>query len=390
MYINFWYPIARAAEITAEQPLQARVLGLKLVAFRDSAGEAHVLSDTCVHRGGSLGRGRVHDDCIACPYHGWRYAGDGRCRLIPAVGERVRPPTRARVDSYPVQERYGITFAFLGDLPEVERPPLYEIPEFGHEGWRESAIEVIDLRAYYERSMENGLDPAHNEFVHPSQGSPKTRPEVLRDRLKLVDLEWGTRFWIPFAEQHEWGTELGDVRAVPEELGAGTGHHGPNVLTTWINFSAKNAFHQYMFEQPQDDTNTRVFFLNMRNCMLDPKLDGQAYLANMTAISEDRVIVEELSPVRSPQSTSRELLVPGDQAVLRFREYLRRWEARGWRIDRRRVRETEGDVAWAIPSPARRGPGNWVLEAVPLVPAGGAATAPGASGQIERFPDLGG
>jgi hypothetical protein len=60
--------------------------------------------------------------------------------------------------------------------------------------------------------------------------------------------------------------------------------------------------------------------------MLDPKMDKNAYQANMRALHEDRAIVEELSPIRSPQSTSRELLVPGGQAVLRFRKYLRQWK----------------------------------------------------------------
>ncbi|MFP3741296.1 aromatic ring-hydroxylating dioxygenase subunit alpha, partial [Burkholderia sp. SIMBA_019] len=57
------------------------------------------------------------------PYHGWRYGGDGVCTHIPAQPQ-VRIPARARVDGYPVVERHGWIWAFLGDLPEAERPPL--------------------------------------------------------------------------------------------------------------------------------------------------------------------------------------------------------------------------------------------------------------------------
>ena len=57
MYINFWYPVCIANELTDNAPLRARILGLPLVAFRDHAGQAHVLADTCIHRGGSLGKG---------------------------------------------------------------------------------------------------------------------------------------------------------------------------------------------------------------------------------------------------------------------------------------------------------------------------------------------
>jgi phenylpropionate dioxygenase-like ring-hydroxylating dioxygenase large terminal subunit len=375
MYINFWYPIGRSIDITGDRPHAARVLGLPFVAFRDAAGRAHVLAETCVHRGGSLGKGRVLDNCVVCPYHGWRYDAAGRCVRIPALGDDARPPARAKVDSYPVEERYGIVFAFLGDLPEAERPPVYGIEEFGTAGWRASEVEIIDLKVYYERSVENGLDPAHNEFVHPSQGSPKTRPEVLRDRLQLSEWPWGGRFWIPFAEQHSWTTTLGDLRSLPGELGAGSGHHGPNTLITWINFSKQNAFHQYMFEAPVDEWNTRVFFMNLRNCMLDPKFDASTRTANLNAINEDRLILESLYPVRTPETNTREILVPGDQAVLKFREWLGQWETRGWRIDRKVLRDNHGDVAYAIPCPERRTTGNWVLDPVPLVPADPAKAA---------------
>ena len=98
---------------------------------------------------------------------------------IPSLGDDAKMPARAKVDSYPVQERYGIVFAFLGDLPESERPPLYDIEEYGTPEWK-SQLYVLKLGAYYERSMENGLDPIHNEFVHPMQGAPLLTPELQR------------------------------------------------------------------------------------------------------------------------------------------------------------------------------------------------------------------
>ena len=118
MYINFWYPICTSEELDADKPQQTQVLGLRFVAFRDAEGKPHVLSDTCVHRGGSLSKGKVVDGCVVCPYHGWRFAGDGKCQLVPSVEAGAKLPARAKVDSYPVQEKYGIVFAFLGDLPD--------------------------------------------------------------------------------------------------------------------------------------------------------------------------------------------------------------------------------------------------------------------------------
>jgi phenylpropionate dioxygenase-like ring-hydroxylating dioxygenase large terminal subunit len=67
MYINFWYPVALADEIKNDKPFQVQILGLKFVAFRDSDGIVRVLSDTCVHRGGSLGIGWIKDGRAIAP-----------------------------------------------------------------------------------------------------------------------------------------------------------------------------------------------------------------------------------------------------------------------------------------------------------------------------------
>ena len=156
MYINFWYPVARSEAVTNEAPLRTRILCLDFVAFRDSDGIPHVLSDTCIHRGGALGAGKMKQDCVECPYHGWQFDGDGRCTRIPSLGDGEKLPARAKVDSYPVQEKYGMLFAFLGDLPEDERPPLCEIPEFEEDGWRANKLVEFEVDYYYERSVENG------------------------------------------------------------------------------------------------------------------------------------------------------------------------------------------------------------------------------------------
>ena len=367
MYINFWYPVARSEEVTAERPVRARILTLDFVAFRDSAGQAHVLSDTCIHRGGALGAGKLKGDCVECPYHGWQFAGDGRCTVIPSLGQGAKIPARAKIDSYPVQERYGIVFAFLGDLPAAERPPLYEIPEFDAPDWRANELVVFDVDYYYERSVENGLDPAHNEFVHPKQGAPGMRQDF---RNKPIDIQpmtdWGSKFIIPFVhEKTDTALMKDQINRDPEYLRGGSGHLGPNVLATWLQFSKDNIFHQYFFEAPIDENHTRIFFVNMRHFMLDPAMDKRIVDVNMEIAQEDIEVLRLLNPVRTPDTTTKELLVPADLPIVRYREFLQDWESRGWRVDLKRLKETRGDVAYAIPCPARRTSGNWILDPVP-------------------------
>ncbi len=362
MYINFWYPICKSDELSNEEPLQSKLLGMSYVAFRDSDGTPHVLADTCVHRGGSLGMGKVIDDCVACPYHGWRFGGDGKCKLVPLLGPDVSPPARAKVDSYPVEERYGIVFAFLGDLSEEERPPLYEIEEYNDPAWREHEMIILEVGCYYQRSMENGVDPVHNEFVHPSQGSPQAIPGT----IEYPETNWGAGVKGRYTELSDKRTDKDGMKSNPDELSAGTWFHGPNTLITWVTFKETASLHQYFFEAPIDGDNTKIYFVNMRNFRMEAKYDENIRNANLGVTIEDIDILETLYPVRTPETRSREILTPGDKAVVSYRDYLDDWSGRGWQLDWKTMQANKGDIAYAIPSPGRHSSGNWVLETVPL------------------------
>ena len=368
MYVNFWYPVAKVEDVQDNEPLQVQILGLKFVAFRDTDGIARVLSDTCIHRGGALGKGWVRDGCVICPYHGWEYRGDGKCANIPTFNKDTKLPARAKVDSYPTQEKYGIVFAFLGDLPEAERPTICEVPEFDADGWRVNDMVVFEVNAYYERSVENGLDAAHNEFVHPAQGSPTINETLRRNPIKVEDTPpWGSGFLQAFGESMSEETKL--IGVGEGSTRAGSAHHGPNILITRIIISDDKAFVQYFFEAPIDENRTRIFFINIRSFMMEDKNDQRLIDVNMQIAAEDIAIIETLDPVRTPHSTTKELLTPADAPIVRYREFLQEWEGKGWRIDQQELRAKRGDVAFAIPSPDRREHKNWVLDPVPLMPA---------------------
>ncbi len=374
MFINFWYPALRSDELDAKQPQRVTMLGHRFVLFRTAGGQARCLSDTCAHRGGSLGCGRLRDGHVECPYHGWQFDGEGRCRAIPSLGPEAKIPPRARVDAYPVIERYGIVFAFLGDLPEHERPPLMPVPEYGTEGWRANLV-TFDVNCNYERSIENGLDPAHNEFVHPTHGYEGGRADYRVPELKLEEQPWGSGFMTTFK-----GREMDNLPtrtamrtdasgAFDPDVSAGTWHHGPAQMVTKIHMAKTNWMHQYLFECPIDEHRIRVFLVNMRNCLLDESNDQRIVDRCLQVANQDIAILEQMAPVRTPRSAAREVIVPADGSVMRYRQHLQRWTELGWRIDARRLRAeaAEADAVFAIPCPARRTSKQWVLEAVPLM-----------------------
>lgn len=376
MYINFWYPACASSALT-DTTLKQRMLGQDFVLFRDSDGVAHCLSNTCTHRGGSLAGGKVKGDCVECPYHGWRFDGAGRCQRIPSLGRDAKIPARARVDAYPVQERYGLVFAFLGDLPEAQRPPLLHIAEYGADGpdagWT-ATIQHFHWDFDYKRSMENGIDPAHNEFVHPTHGFSGARDDYKVDPPKLIRTQWGTGFWgrpyvPPLAEKKMQDASGRSGNAV---IHAGTGHVGVNMIWTLIHPTPDMKIHQYLFECPIDDSSTSLYLVNLRNFLTDPEDDERMMGRNEYVAVQDRDILLDVHPVITPETRTKEFFMPSDSPIDAYRDKLKEWEKFGWRIDVDEVERNRKKVAYAIPCPARRESKGWILDAVPLIPASAA------------------
>jgi len=243
---------------------------------------------------------------------------------------------------------------------------LLEVEELDQDGWQFSGPVVFEIDAYYERSLENGMDPIHNEFVHPAQGAPS----VDDDRVEVADDQWGCHFSVDFAgykdtESHDRVVERDDSSG---DLRAGTRHIGPNAMVTEIHVPGNNSFIQYFYEAPVGANKTRIFFVNERNNNLDPKLDEGINASFMKVAHEDQAVIEELWPKRTPDTLTKELMTAGDAAVVKYRDYLAEWDKRGWRIDQDTMAANFGDVAYAIPCPARRESGNWILDPVPLLP----------------------
>jgi len=364
MYINFWYPMALSEELT-DEPVQVRALGQDFVIFRAEDGRANCLSNTCTHRGGSLSGGKIKGNCVECPYHGWQFDGKGKVHRVPSLGSDANIPGRTRIDAYPVEEKHGMILAFLGDLPESQRPPIIPVPEWDQEGWRPTLVDY-EIRGNYERSIENGVDPAHNEFVHDTHGFSGENEEYKIGELREDSTDWGYGFWHTFNAPKLPEGEMRKLRDNEGDLDVGTGHHGPNQVWTYIHPSPEFYFHQYLFERPIEENLTRVYLLCMRNCMLESEHDDLMNERNMYVANQDKVVIEDLRPVLTPPTNNKEFILPADQVITQYRGRLKEWEEKGWRIDTDEVERNAARVAYAIPSPARREQKGWVLDSIPL------------------------
>ncbi len=175
-YPRGWYRVASSEELTPGAVLRLDYFGRSLVAARLEDGAARVFDAHCPHLGAHLGfGGKVVGNTIECPFHAWRFDGEGRCVDIPYA---KRIPREARLRAWRLCERNGLVmvwFAEDGREPEWEVP---ELPEFASPDWTPPQQLRWKVKSRQQEMAENVVDPAHFRFVHGTVTVPESEIEA--------------------------------------------------------------------------------------------------------------------------------------------------------------------------------------------------------------------
>ena len=164
---NLWYFAVHSHTLKLGSLRTKQILGEPVLLGRTTSGEAFALRDLCPHRGVPLSKGRMVDNTVECPYHGWRFGPSGQCKLIPSlVGQEGVDPARIHVHRYHIREQNGLIWIFM---PEDEKtnvpsgtPP--ELP-IAFEA-RPALIEAQLFPCPIDHAVVGLMDPAHGPFVH--------------------------------------------------------------------------------------------------------------------------------------------------------------------------------------------------------------------------------
>lgn len=125
---NKWVQIANSADLDMPRPVLPILLeGRRLVLFRDDEGQLGLIGRHCPHRGADLCYGRLEDNGLRCPFHGWHFDRTGQCVEQPAEPEGSVMYQQIKVPMVPVIERDGIILACLGS--ELEQAAQKETAE---------------------------------------------------------------------------------------------------------------------------------------------------------------------------------------------------------------------------------------------------------------------
>lgn len=164
---NAWYAAAWGNEVAAGQLLARTFLDQPVVLYRDEAGKPVALADRCPHRFAPLSKGKIIDNAIQCPYHGLRFGSSGACVHNP----HGSIPRAAHVASFPLLEKYGLIWIWMGDPDEADPAKL---PDFSIIADHDNYAIVngyLKIEANYQLVTDNLLDLSHAQFVHTFIGN---------------------------------------------------------------------------------------------------------------------------------------------------------------------------------------------------------------------------
>jgi phthalate 4,5-dioxygenase oxygenase subunit len=183
LFRRYWIPVLKSDEIEADgKPVKVRILGEDLLAFRNSEGKVGLVDEKCPHRRTSLSLG-INAGCgLTCIYHGWKFDVKGNCVELPSEPKESNFKNSIKLKSYPVEERNGIVWGYLG--PEEEKPPL---PNFYWMNLPDNHLlsERVWQECNYLQVMENDLDYVHAAFLHKALAAQNLEEGLLSSDLGI-------------------------------------------------------------------------------------------------------------------------------------------------------------------------------------------------------------
>jgi phenylpropionate dioxygenase-like ring-hydroxylating dioxygenase large terminal subunit len=247
-----WFMIGWSAEFPAAEVRPLRYLGQDLVAYRTDEGELHVLDGHCLHLGAHLGHhGKVHGDCVECPYHGWRWGPDGENKYIPYED---RPNVSKKLGTWVIDERHDCVFVWhdpRGGAPRWELPDLFGYPS------HLPGNQADYYRAYPELSVKYDREPVHPQI--PLENTPDSEHfrYVHRATVHPVLIDWSVNG--PFYEARS-GWPVPERSGRPDSMALVLNSISCGVGGTFVTFEGNTHYRVAFFHTPVDDETSDLFY----------------------------------------------------------------------------------------------------------------------------------
>ncbi len=308
-----WHPVAYSHEVT-DKPYGSKLLNEHLVIWRSSDGTPHAMKDVCIHRGTALSLGWVADECIVCPYHGWRYNSEGACVKIP---QRTNPniPRKARTPTYRCQERYGLIWVALSEpvyalpeMPELESPDKWKVVLTGPFSWNSDAS----------RQVENFTDFGHFPWVHPGLLGDVNRPVVPDYTVTREGHILHYTVVRPEASNTDDFPVFANEDVVKPERRSRYELHLPYTIVLRLGWGGEKGMLYFFVSQPRAKNECRGYCIIGRNYDFEQP-DSVLQEFEDVIFNQDKRIVESQRPEQVPFDLADELHLKFDAVAINYR-----------------------------------------------------------------------
>jgi phthalate 4,5-dioxygenase oxygenase subunit len=364
IFRRHWLPACLIEEVPEPDcdPVRVRLLGEKLVAFRDSDGRVGLIGEFCPHRGASLALGRNEECGLRCLYHGWKVDVDGNVLEMVSEPRESGLVNKVKHLAYPAREAAGFVWTYMGppeEMPEFQQPAFLPAP-----GTKISIVK-IHVPCNWAQILEGAIDSAHSSSLHASDMVP-----ARVDGAKATDQNWLRPSTDKSPRLEVQQTEFGFRYAAIRRPIQNSATHNYVRLTTFIApytvvIPPNNLYRIAILHIPCDNTNTAFHFIAFggtttpdqetwrKFCGAQIGIDVDAQfrkirtrennylqdrnamrLGNFTGIrgipNQDIAMWETMGPIAN---RSRERLGASDVAIVEFRRIMvdaaRRFQASG-------------------------------------------------------------
>ena len=328
---NAWYVAAWDHEV-GRSLKPVTMLGDAIVLYRTEAGAAVALEDACPHRKLPLSMGRLKGDEVECGYHGLTFDCAGACTRVPGA-ERI--PHVARVRSYPIAERYGLLWVWMGEADRADPATIYHVPHWGDPAWGVNRGDSMRIDCNYLYMTDNLLDPSHVAWVHQSSFASAACEET---PLQTTVTDDGVTVW-RWMTDHEPAPFYKPFLAFPGNCDRKQHyevrfpcHALAKSVFVPANTGGEDAplhrdvflMDSYNFMTPVNDTQTHYFWFQMRNfAPNDAEVSRRFATMVRGAFEEDKLILEAVQKGMNAMVTPN-LDLRIDSGPVRFRRRLQR------------------------------------------------------------------
>ena len=177
-----WYPLCQKSDLALKKPLRCLLFNTPIVLYK-MKNEIIAFIDRCPHRGAPLSSGKIIEGELQCPYHGWQFKKDGKCKHVPGLCSPLNPSGKS-LTPVNIELKCDLVFACLSVTDNTF--PLFKPSHYADKNYH-SFTWPSQIKGSLINVLENFLDGCHTHFIHSGLLRTQTHRQTIKAQLNVTE-----------------------------------------------------------------------------------------------------------------------------------------------------------------------------------------------------------